>query len=63
MGIRNTPAQQRAYNAQSERRRKAAGFERHGIIVHRDDWPRVKALVDELRRQREDSQACESSKK
>lgn len=59
MGIRNTPAQQRAYNATSEERRKAAGFERHGVIVHKDDWPKVRALVAELRRKREDSQACE----
>jgi hypothetical protein len=53
MGIRNTPEQQRAYSVAKCVRDAAAGYIRKEIHVHRDDWPKVKQLVADLDRRRE----------
>ena len=53
MGIRNTPEQQRLYAAAKRERDAAAGWLRKEVRVHREDWPRVSALVAELAAARE----------
>lgn len=52
MGIRNTPEQMRQYRDDKRERDAAAGYQRKEVRVHRDDWPRVAALVASLNRSR-----------
>ena len=55
MGTRNTADQQREYNRVAEERRRKAGYRRHTVIVHDDDWPKVQQLATQLRQRREQS--------
>ena len=47
MGARNTPEQSRMYAQQQRDRKKAQGYLQKSIFIHKDDWPRVKAILDE----------------
>lgn len=52
MGIRNTAAQMKQYREDKRERDAAAGYQRKEVRVHRDDWPKVAALVAALNRAR-----------